>query len=97
MLKLDLPEPPPPPEPVKGKKPAKPVVTPAPVSSPDLALLVKDADPRIRRRAALAIGRVKDAAGIPSSRRFSPTPTSTCARWRRSRSASSATRPRRPR
>ncbi len=65
VLKLDLPQPPPPPEPVKGKKPAKPVVTPAPVSSPDLALLVKDADPRIRRRAALAIGRVKDAAGVP--------------------------------
>jgi cyclophilin family peptidyl-prolyl cis-trans isomerase/HEAT repeat protein len=65
VLRIDLPAPPPPPPPVKGKKPPPVVVPPPPSSSPDLGVLVKDAEPRIRRRAALAIGRVKDRAGIP--------------------------------
>jgi HEAT repeat protein/cyclophilin family peptidyl-prolyl cis-trans isomerase len=60
VLQVELPAPPPPP--VKGRKPAVP---PPPTSSPDLAVLVRDTDPRIRHRAALAIGRVKDRAGIP--------------------------------
>jgi HEAT repeat protein/cyclophilin family peptidyl-prolyl cis-trans isomerase len=63
VLRVDVPEPPPPP-PVKGKRPPQPVVAPRPTSAPDLAVLVKDADPRIRRRATLAIGRVKDPAGV---------------------------------
>ena len=59
------PEPPaPPPAPVtsaKQKKKAAAPPPPAPVVTPDLTVLVTDADPRIRRRAALAIGRV----GLP--------------------------------
>ena len=62
VLRIDLPEPPPPP-PAKGRKPA-PAAAPRPLSAPDLAVLIKDAEARIRRRAALAIGRVKDRAGI---------------------------------
>jgi cyclophilin family peptidyl-prolyl cis-trans isomerase/HEAT repeat protein len=64
ILRFDLPEPPAPPPPPKGKKPAPVAVAPRPTSSPDLAVLIKDAEPRMRRRAALAIGRVKDRAGI---------------------------------
>jgi len=64
ILRFELPAPPPPPPPVKGKKPAPTPVAPPPSSSPDLAVLIKDAEPRIRRRAALAVGRVKDRAGI---------------------------------
>jgi HEAT repeat protein/cyclophilin family peptidyl-prolyl cis-trans isomerase len=64
LLKFDLPAPPPPPPPIKGKKPVALPPPPKPSSSPDLAVLVRDADPRLRRRAALAIGRVKDRAGV---------------------------------
>lgn len=39
-------------------------VRPAPLAVPDLARLVEDADARIRRRAALAIGRVGLAEGV---------------------------------
>jgi cyclophilin family peptidyl-prolyl cis-trans isomerase/HEAT repeat protein len=58
------PAPPPVPAPVtntKQKKGSAPPPPPAPVITPDLATLVADANPRIRRRAALAIGRV----GLP--------------------------------
>src|SRR5438094_3057430 len=48
--------PPPPPTQKKSKKPEPP--PPPPVVTPDLTELVADPDPRIRRRAALAIGRV---------------------------------------
>jgi HEAT repeat protein/cyclophilin family peptidyl-prolyl cis-trans isomerase len=65
LLKIELPAPPPPPPTPKGKKPLPAVVVPPPTSSPDLAVLVRDAEPRIRRRAALAIGRLKDRAGTP--------------------------------
>jgi len=64
---LRVPAPPvPPPEPVtntntKQKKGSAPPPLPAPVVTPDLTALVTDADPRVRRRAALAIGRV----GLP--------------------------------
>src|SRR5215472_1923008 len=63
---LRVPEPPaPPPEPVApaAKPPKKGVLPPPPppVVTPDLTTLVADADPRIGRRAALAIGRV----GLP--------------------------------
>ena len=65
LLRIDLPAPPPPPPPVKGKKPLPVVTPPPPTSSPDFAVLVRDGDPRVRRRAALAIGRVKAKAGVP--------------------------------
>src|SRR5215470_1627672 len=64
---LRVPPPPAPaPEPVIDTKAQKknknaPPPAPAPVVIPDLTTLVTDADPRIRRRAALAIGRV----GLP--------------------------------
>jgi cyclophilin family peptidyl-prolyl cis-trans isomerase/HEAT repeat protein len=60
---LKLPEPPPPaPAPVvKGRKPSPP---PPPASSPDLSKLATDQDPRVRRRAAIALGRVGLKEGI---------------------------------
>jgi cyclophilin family peptidyl-prolyl cis-trans isomerase/HEAT repeat protein len=56
---LRLPPPAPAPEvPVKGSR--HPAAAPvAPTSAPDLVLLVRDGEPRVRRRAALAIGRVR--------------------------------------
>ena len=63
-VRVDLPAPPPPPPPVKGKKPVPVVALPPPSSSPDLAVLIRDADARVRRRAALAIGRIRSAAGV---------------------------------
>ena len=61
---LRLPPPPAPVEvPVKqGRRPI--VAPPAPSSSPDLVVLVRDAEPRLRRRAALAIGRVRLKEGV---------------------------------
>jgi cyclophilin family peptidyl-prolyl cis-trans isomerase/HEAT repeat protein len=59
---LRLPPPPPPPEPVGSRR--RRVAQTVPASSPDLTILVRDADPRIRRRAALAIGRVKLSSGV---------------------------------
>src|SRR5687768_16336969 len=43
------------------RRPEPPSPPPPPVVTPDLTVLAADADPRIRRRAALAIGRV----GLP--------------------------------
>jgi cyclophilin family peptidyl-prolyl cis-trans isomerase/HEAT repeat protein len=62
ILRLDVPTPPPPPV-VKGRKP--PPAPPPPSSAPDLAVLVRDAELRLRRRAALAVGRVRSKAGVP--------------------------------
>jgi HEAT repeat protein len=53
---------PPPPVPVRGQ-PTPPVATPPP--PPDLIRLLSDDEPRVRRRAALAIGRVALAEGVP--------------------------------
>ena len=65
LLRLEPPPAPPPPPPVKGKKPkVLPPPPPPPTSSPDLAVLVRDPEARLRRRAALAIGRVKERAGV---------------------------------
>src|SRR5262245_55797761 len=65
LLHLEVPAPePPPPPPVKGRKPAPVAPPPTPASSPDLAVLVHDGDARIRRRAALAIGRVRSKEGV---------------------------------
>ena len=59
---LRVPAPPPPPAPVVpvGRKAAKvkPGPPPPPLVTPDLTTLITDPEPRIRRRAALAIGRV---------------------------------------
>ena len=63
---LKLPEPPPPPvvAPVKGKRPAP--LPPPPASVPDLTKLATDADPRVRRRAAIAMGRVGLREAVPA-------------------------------
>ena len=63
---LKLPEPPPPAvaPPVKGQRPVPP--PPPPESVPDLTRLATDADPRIRRRAALAMGRVGLPGALPA-------------------------------
>src|SRR5688572_23747371 len=55
---LKLPEPPAPPAPAPGKGRRAAPPPPPPTSSPDLARLVTDGEARIRRRAAIAIGRV---------------------------------------
>jgi cyclophilin family peptidyl-prolyl cis-trans isomerase/HEAT repeat protein len=56
------PAPPPAPAPVKGRKPQVSVSPPPP--PPDLVRLLSDGEARVRRRAALAIGRVGLAEGI---------------------------------
>ena len=76
---LKLPEPPPPPvvAPVKGKRPAP--LPPPPASVPDLTKLASRSDPRVRRRAAIAIGRVGLPEAVPAlthAARRSPIPTS---------------------
>ena len=63
---LKLPEPPAPPAPAPGKGRRVPPPPPPPTSSPDLARLVTDGEARIRRRAAIAIGRVGLKEGIPA-------------------------------
>jgi HEAT repeat protein/cyclophilin family peptidyl-prolyl cis-trans isomerase len=64
ILKLELAAPPPVEAPPPRGRRRRPVVVPPPVSSPDLAVLVRDAEARVRRRAALAIGRVRLVAGV---------------------------------
>ena len=61
---LQLAEAPPPAAvPAKGRRPPAP--PPKPDSSPNLAVMVKDADGRVRRRAAIAVGRVGLKEGVP--------------------------------
>ena len=62
ILRVELP-PAPPPVAAPRRRGAAPVTAPA--IAPDLAVLVTDSEPRIRRRAATAIGRVGLRAGIP--------------------------------
>ncbi|MDQ3171436.1 MAG: HEAT repeat domain-containing protein, partial [Acidobacteriota bacterium] len=52
--------------PLPGVAPRRGVVAPAFVATPDLMVLARDPDARIRRRAALAIGRVGVADGLPA-------------------------------
>ena len=60
----DLPaEPPPPPPPTSRKKNNTPPPLAAPAVTPDLTKLLTDGEARIRRRAALAVGRVGLAEG----------------------------------
>src|SRR5207247_10760116 len=51
------------PPPVRGRKAPAPAVAPPP-PPPDLVRLLADAEPRVRRRAALAIGRVGLREGV---------------------------------
>jgi HEAT repeat protein/cyclophilin family peptidyl-prolyl cis-trans isomerase len=65
---LEIPAPPaPPPSPAPATPQRRgrtaPVVVPEPPANPDLLTLLKDDDPRIRRRAALAVGRTRQAGG----------------------------------
>ena len=84
--------PPPPPVAARGQAPCRSAPPPPP---PDLVRLLSDDEARIRRRAALAIGRVGLADGVHAAgRRCWPTAIPKCGRWRRSRSACSATRAR---
>jgi cyclophilin family peptidyl-prolyl cis-trans isomerase/HEAT repeat protein len=63
VLRIDVPAPPAPAAPaMKGR--ARVTTPPPPPPAPDLAELVTDSEARIRRRAALAIGRVGLAAGV---------------------------------
>jgi HEAT repeat protein/cyclophilin family peptidyl-prolyl cis-trans isomerase len=62
LLRDPIPEAPPPPPPVPGK-PAPAVAAPPP--PPDLVRLLGDSQARVRRRAALAIGRVGLPDGVP--------------------------------
>jgi HEAT repeat protein/cyclophilin family peptidyl-prolyl cis-trans isomerase len=55
-------DPPPPPPVVRGKVA---VLPPPPPPSPDLVKLLADKEARVRRRAALAIGRTAEPAGVP--------------------------------
>ncbi len=63
---LKLPEPPPPPVvvPVKGQRPAP--LPPPPEAVPDLTKLASDKDPRVRRRAAISMGRVGLPEAVPA-------------------------------
>jgi HEAT repeat protein/cyclophilin family peptidyl-prolyl cis-trans isomerase len=61
---LRLPPPPAPAPTPEDTRRRRPIVVPPPASSPDLAVLLKDEDPRVRRRAALAVGRVRLPEGI---------------------------------
>ena len=66
ILKLPEAEPPPPPvvAPVKGQRPV--ALPPPPDSLPDLTKLATDADARIRRRAAISMGRVGLPGAVPA-------------------------------
>ena len=57
--------PPPAAAPPASTRRGRQVPAPAAAQSPDLTVLVRDEEPRIRRRAALAIGRVKLDEGVP--------------------------------
>jgi cyclophilin family peptidyl-prolyl cis-trans isomerase/HEAT repeat protein len=60
ILRIEIPPPAPPPPVRRGRAP---VAVPPPITA-DLTALLTDSEPRVRRRAALAIGRVGLAEGI---------------------------------
>jgi cyclophilin family peptidyl-prolyl cis-trans isomerase/HEAT repeat protein len=64
VLRLAPAEAPPPPLPPPTRGRGALVVAPAPPPSPDLVALLRDDMPRIRRRAALAVGRVRLGEGV---------------------------------
>ena len=61
---LKVPEPPPPADPQPQAR--RPAAAPPAAPGPDLTVLVTDGEPRVRRRAAVAIGRVGLKEGIPA-------------------------------
>ena len=61
ILKVEVPPPVVPPPTRRGRAATPPPAPP----SPDLAVLIADVEPRIRRRAALAIGRTGLREGVP--------------------------------
>ena len=64
--------------PAKGRRPAARAAG-RPTPCPTSIKLARDGDPRVRRRAAMAIGRVGLPEGVDALRAAaSPTPTSTC-------------------
>ena len=63
LLRIEAPPAPPAP-PVTGRAPRVAPVPPAPPPTPDLVALLNDPEPRLRRRAALAIGRVGLGEGV---------------------------------
>src|SRR4051812_27677632 len=64
ILRIDAPAPPPPAA-APAKRGARAATPPSsPVTGPDLTLLVTDSEARVRRRAALAIGRIGLNAGV---------------------------------
>jgi hypothetical protein len=73
------------PPPVPPTLPGSRIVAP-PLPVPDLIGLLADDEARVRRRAALAVGRVGLAAGVEPLSRCWGTASPRCARWRRSRS-----------
>ena len=64
---LEMPRPPaPPPAPAPtGRQQRAAAAVPAPPPHPDLLVLLKDSEGRVRRRAALAVGRTRLPAGVP--------------------------------
>ena len=64
ILRVDTPAPPPAPATATRGRARAATSPPAPTTPPDLTVLVNDSEARIRRRAALAIGRVGVAAGV---------------------------------
>ena len=92
LLRVELPAPPPPP-PLrsKGRSRRRSSPPPPPSSRPISPMLVRDGDPRVRRRAALAIGRVGFEGWRAAARRRADRHRPRRARrWPRSRSGSSA-------
>jgi HEAT repeat protein/cyclophilin family peptidyl-prolyl cis-trans isomerase len=65
ILRVETPAPPPAPAPASRGRARVATAPPPSVAAPDLTVLVTDSEARIRRRAALAIGRVGLAAGVP--------------------------------
>jgi cyclophilin family peptidyl-prolyl cis-trans isomerase/HEAT repeat protein len=67
LLRVEPPPPAPPPPvvaPARGKARPTPVVVAPPPPTPDLLALLRDEDARVRRRAALAVGRVGLVEGV---------------------------------
>ena len=64
VLRMAAPESPPPAVVTPAAPNRAPVVTPLPPLAPDLIVLLKDDEARIRRRAALAVGRVRLTEGV---------------------------------
>ena len=65
VLRVEVPPAPAPVVAPRGRKPVAASAAPAPEAAPDLTALITDSEARIRRRAAIAIGRTGLREGIP--------------------------------